>query len=748
MELKTGQVIGHYELLEQLGSGGMAVVFKAKDQKLDRHVALKFLPVQVGIKDQDKERFLLEAKTASALDHPNICTIYEINETMMGQLYIAMGYYEGETLREKIDRGPLSLKESLDITRQICLGLAKAHEKEIVHRDMKPANLIITSDGVVKILDFGVAKFQHKAQFTRTGSIIGTPGYMAPEQAAGQMVDQRTDIWAVGVLLYEMLTAHLPFEGENDLAMMYGIINEHHIPITNFKPQLSAKIQNIIKKVLTKEPNSRYQNSEQETRKMDAEISVIPSIAVLPLVDLSADRDQEYFCDGLTEEIINALTRIENLRVVSRNAAFHFKDQNLDIGQIGDRLNVQKVLEGSLRKGGNKIRVTMRLINVSDGFLLWADDYERELKDIFEIQDDISRSVVQNLKIKLVSTSESKILKKYTDDIEAFSAYLRGRFHWNKRTADSLEKSIEYFRQAIELDPAYALAYCGLADAYIILGIYGRLSPAKVMPRAIQAINSALKIDQTISEAHISLGCVESIYNWNWQEAEKHFLNGIKLNPNYSIGHQWYSINYLCPQGRFEDARTAVQNAFELEPISLVINATVGLVLYFARQFDEAVEYLTKTLEIEPEHPVTNFFLGRAYVQKSLYREAMNHFQRALKSYGDSTNMLATFAHAAALAGQREIAEKILRQLLELSKSMYVSAYDLASVYVGLKDFDAALNWLEKAYEERAYLLVYLQTDPIMDELHNKERYKKLIKKIFPEKVDENRKSGSQIPSI
>ena len=388
-------------------------------------------------------------------------------------------------------------------------------------------------------------------------------------------------------------------------------------------------------------------------------------------------------------------------------------------------------MEGSLRKGGNKIRVTMRLINVSDGFLIWADDYERELEDIFEIQDDISRSVVQNLKIKLASTSESKFLKKYTDNIEAFSAYLRGRFHWNKRTADSLEKSIDYFRLAIELDPAYALAYCGLADAYIILGIYGKFTPSQVMPQAIQAINTALKFDQTIPEANISLGCVESIYNWNWREAEKHFQGGIKLNPNLAIGHQWYAINYLCPMGRFDEARIAVQKAFELEPVSLVINATVGLVLYFSRQYDEAVEYLKKTLEIEPEHPVTNFFLGRAYVQQSRYPEAMNHFQQGLKSYGDSTNMLATFAHASALAGQQDLAEKILKQLLELSERMYVSAYDIASVYVGLKNHEKALNWLEKGYRERAYLLVYLETDPIMDELRDEERYQKIAKKIF-----------------
>jgi serine/threonine protein kinase/Tfp pilus assembly protein PilF len=748
MDLKPGQEIFHYQLLEQFGSSGMALVFKAMDKKLDRHVVLKFLPPQPDMDEKEKERFFMEAKTASSLDHPNICTIYEINKTEEGQVFIAMAYYDGETLKEKIERGPLSLKEAIHITVQICQGLQKAHNKGIVHRDIKPANIIVTTDQVVKILDFGVAKFQSKAHVTLPGTVIGTPGYMAPEQASGKNVDQRVDIWATGVLLYEMFTAHLPFEGDNELAIMYAIVNEKPLSIENFRPLESTQFQIIIDKVLEKDPDHRYQNMQEfladlesfetkpliarETRREVAPVPAMPSIAVLPLIDLSPDRDQEYFCDGLTEEIINALTRVKELKVISRNSAFQFKGGNLDISQIGRRLGVQKVLEGSLRKGGNRIRVTVRLINVSDGFLIWADDYERELEDIFAIQDDISRSVVNKLKIKLIDISETQLLKKYTENIDAFSVYLQGRFHWNKRTAESLETSIEFFKKAIELDSQYALAYAGLADARIVLGFYGKFRPPDVMPLALEAANRALEIDDMLAEAHISVGCVEAVYQWDWLNSEKQFQRGIELKEEYAVGHHWNAINYLTPLERFEEAQMSIQKALEFEPSSLVINSTVGLIYYFSRDYKKAIENLENTLQMEPDYPVTHFFLGRALVQVSRYDEAMDHFKKALKFYGDSTNMLATFAHAAALAGKQDITQKILIQLQDLSERMYVSAYDMASIYVGLGQADEALKWLEKAFDEHAYLLIYLKVDPLMDSLRAKKRFKKILQKVHP----------------
>jgi serine/threonine protein kinase/Tfp pilus assembly protein PilF len=746
MKLEAGTIIAHYRLEEKLGTGGMATVYKAFDTKLERYVALKFLPALVGIRDEDRDRFMQEAKTASALDHPNICTIYEINETDDGYVFISMAYYSGETLKDKITRGPLSIKEALHITKQICEGLGVAHEKGIVHRDMKPANVMVTDEGAVKILDFGVAKFEQKARFTTPGSVIGTPGYMSPEQASGKEVDYRTDIWATGVLLFEMLTAHLPFEGDNDLALMYSIVHQNPLALEDFRSHVPAGLNRIMERAMAKKPQNRYasmkefvadiaqinqeKGSDQETKILKPVENNHQSIAVLPFADLSPDQDQEYFSDGLSEEIINALTRIHGLRVVSRNASFQFKGQNLNISQIGRQLNTEKILEGSIRKVENRIRVIVRLINVSDGFLLWADEYEREFSDIFAIQDDISRSVVQKLQIKLIGTTGSRLIKRYTDNLEAYTTYLKGRFHLNKRTADSMEKSIGHFKKAIEMDNYYALAYAGLADAYIVLGLYGKDAPIELIPQAISAATDALEIDESLAEAHISLGCSKAIFQWNWEEAEAEFLRGIELKPEYAVAHHWYAINLLTPLGRFEEAEEEIRNAQEIEPLSLVINATVGLVLYFARQYDTAVDFFQKTLDMDLDYAISNFFLGRALVQTGQYREAMEYFQKGLKAYGDSTNMLATFGHAAAVAGKKDIALKILNQLLELSRKMYVSAYDVAAIYCGLKDFEQAFFWLEKAYDERAYLMIYLNVDPLMDPLRDQDRFQKLVQKI------------------
>ncbi len=751
MKLKPGRQISHYQILESLGIGGMATVFKAQDLKLDRFVALKFLPIQVGVNSEEKTRFIQEAKTASALDHPNICTVYEIDEAPDGQMFISMAYCEGETLKTKIERGPLSVKEAISIVRQVADGLSRAHEKGIIHRDIKPANLIVTPDNLVKILDFGVAKLQHKEIFTSTGSLIGTPGYMSPEQASGKSVDQRTDVWAVGTILFEALTAHLPFSGDSDLSLMYAIVNEPPLPLNKFRGNISPDLQRIVDRALSKLPELRYQDMKelftdlaqldkensisQETRVMTPVASPRgPSIAVLPFIDISPDKDQEYFCDGLTEEIINALSRIQGLQVVSRNSAFQFKGQTLDIQHIGQRLGVHKILEGSIRKGGNRIRIAVRLINVADGFLVWADDYQRELEDIFAIQDDIARSIVRKLEIDLAGLSETQVLKRYTSNLDAFNYYLRGRFQWNKRTAESLENSIEQFKNAIAIDPSYTLAYAGLADAYIVLGLYGRFSASEMMPQAIEAAHQALRQDEMLAEAHISLGCAQAVYQWNWEEAQKAFKRGIELKSEYATAHHWYAINYLAPLNRGAEALAAVNRAREIEPASLVINATVGLIHYFSRDYDAAVKSLQKTLELDPEFPVSNFFLGRAYVQQGRFKEAIDHFQKALKYYGDSTNMLATFGHAAALADKKEIAHKVLSQLQELSTRMYVSAYDIASIYCGLDDRDKALNWLEKAFQEHAYLLIYLNTDPIMDSLREEKRFQQIVQKIFSNK--------------
>jgi TolB-like protein/Tfp pilus assembly protein PilF len=459
-----------------------------------------------------------------------------------------------------------------------------------------------------------------------------------------------------------------------------------------------------------------------------------PSIAVLPFIDLSPQKDHEYFCDGLTEEIINALTHVESLRVVSRNSAFQFKGKHLDISDIGRKLKVQFILEGSIRKAANKVRITIRLINASDGYLRWAEEYDRDLSDIFAVQDEIAGAVINTLSSELselTGLQKKTLVKQYTDDSEAYTIYLKGRFLWNKRTAESLEQSIAYFKEAVRIDPRYALAHAALADANIVLGFYGKYPPDVVMPQAIQAAEAALDIDARLAEAHISFACAKAVYEWEWNKAEKHFKLGIELNQDYAIAHHWYAINYLTPLGRFDEAVKETIKALELESDSVVIGATVGLSYYFARQYDEAIRYLQRTLEIDPEFAVTNFFMGRVLVQKSMFREAFRYFQKALTRYGDSTNMLATFGHAAALAGKEGLAREILQKLLGLSEKMYVSPYDIASIYCGLHEDEIAFSWLARAVEERAYLSIYLKVDPIMNLLRPEPRFQYLLNTVF-----------------
>ncbi len=747
LKVKPEQEISHYKIVEKLGVGGMGIVYKAQDLKLDRFVALKFLPPQVGLDEDEKERFIQEAKTTSALDHPNICTIYEIDETEEGQVFISMACYEGETLRQKISRGLLSVQEAIQISIQILEGLSKAHDNGIIHRDIKPDNIILTIDGVVKILDFGIAKLKNTKQITRPGNILGTPRYMSPEQASGQDIDHRVDIWAMGVMLYEMLTCQLPFKGDNDLTMMYAIINEQPQPLSAIRSNISAGLQGVVEKALAKDPGDRYHQAmemaqdlrlleggkeiPEKTRIDLSPVPQTPSIVVLPLNDISPEKDQEYFCDGLTEEIINTLSRVEGLRVVARNSAFRFKKEQEDFAGIGRQLNVQTILEGSVQKSGNKLRIAIRLVSVADGVLLWAEKFDRQMDDIFAIQDEISQAVVGALKIKLIGVDEAHLMKRYTDNVEAYNTYLKGRFYWNKRTVEFLNKSIDHYNHAIKIDSNYALAYAGLADTYTTLGFYGAYPTTEVFPKAKSAAEKALQLDDMLAEAHISLGCISSVYDWDWAKAEQEFRRGIELNPAYPTAHHWYAINFLVPAGRFREAAEEIEQALHLDPVSLVINTTVGLTHYFSRNFDKAIEVYLKTLEMDPNYAVTNMFLGQAYVQKGLYEKAIEHFKIALKFYGDSTNMLAMFGNANALAGHPDVAANVLENLLDSSKKAHVSAYDLATLYAGLGDAASAINSLERAYEERAYLLVYLKVDPVLDKLRGFPEFAVLLQNIF-----------------
>jgi len=517
-----GRTISHYKILEKLGEGGMGVVYKAEDTTLRRAVALKFLPVALTREPEARERLAREAQAAAALNHPNICTIHEIDE-VEGQTFIAMEHVEGETLRARIRSAPLDIGEALDMAAQVAEGLAEAHAKGIVHRDIKPANIMITDAGRVKIMDFGLARTAGCGQLTKTGTTVGTVAYMSPEQARGAALDHRTDIWSLGVVLYEMLAGKRPFKGDHDQAVIYSILNEEPRAVSSIRPGVAAGLERILTGMLSKSPSSRYQTAQEIVTDLRADMDESesptlisraagsgspPSIAVMPFVDMSPGKDQEYFCDGMAEELINTLTKIRDLKVVARTSAFSFKGKTMDVREIGRRLNVEKVLEGSVRKSGNKLRITAQLINVADGYHVWSEKFDRDMEDIFAIQDEISLAIVDNLEITLLKKEEEALLKRYTEDLEAYNLYLKGIYFLRMYTAEGFQEAIRHFEQALQEDPNYALAYYGLAEVFYAISYWANVPPHDAYPQAKEYARKAIEIDEDIGEAHAALGLV------------------------------------------------------------------------------------------------------------------------------------------------------------------------------------------------------------------------------------------------
>ncbi len=777
----TGQTISHYKILEKLGEGGMGVVYKAQDTKLDRVVALKFLPSQFAYDEEDKQRFIHEAKAASSLDHPNICTFYEIGETDQRRLFIAMAFYDGTTVKDKIKKSPLPLQEAVDIAISVAQGLAKAHEKQIVHRDIKSDNIMVTSDGMVKIMDFGLARMKGATTITKAGATVGTVPYMSPEQARGEKVDHRSDIWSLGVVLYEMITGQHPFKSQYKDAIVYSILNENPQPVTSLRSGLPMELERILNKAMQKDRANRYQHAiemltdlkslrtdtvgisnNQLVKSMPrrrkhiylyggtAGLFIIfvlialylfplsklhpvknKSVAVLPFVNMSSDKEDEYFSDGITEELINVLSKLEGLNVAARTSSFVFKGKTEDISEIGRQLHVSTVLEGSVRRAGNKLRITAELIDVGDGFHLWSETYEREMRDVFAIQDEISRAIASSLKIKLVGAQGTRFTRHYTENTEAFQLYLKGRYYWNKRTPDELKKGIEYFTQAIDTDPNYALAYTGISDSYQLLAVpvSGVLAPMEAMPKAKEAASKALEIDTTLAEAHTSLAHVKDRYDWDWAGAETEYKRAMELNPNYATAHHWYST-YLTEMGRFEEAIAEVARARQVDPLSFSIDFSVGWTFYFARQYDKAIDQCLKVLAIDQNVHLMHWLLGQNYLLKKQYTEAIAEFQKSGDPTSDSTLQLAALAQGYAAAGERADAQNILNKLLERSRHKYIPSDLIALIYLGLHEKNQALAWLEKAYQERSMEMVFLNVEPMFDPLRSDPRFKALLEKM------------------
>jgi serine/threonine protein kinase/tetratricopeptide (TPR) repeat protein len=743
-----GQTISHYTILEKLGEGGMGVVYKAEDTKLKRNVALKLLPTSIS-NVAARRRFIHEAQAASSLDHPNICSIHEIDETPDGRMFIVMPCYEGETLQAKIERGLLEVEEMVSIAIQVASGLSKAHEKGIIHRDIKPGNIFVTTDQHVKIIDFGLAKLVGRPRLTKTGTTVGTTAYMSPEQAKGEIVDHRTDIWSLGVVSYEMATGRLPFRGDHEYALMYSILNEEPTPIADLRADVPIELERIINLTLAKIPKERYESArallidlKSFEKKIESEVSDgrgsriqrKPSVAVLPFVNLSTDKEQEYFCDGMSEEIINALTHVTGLHVVARTSVFAFKGRQTDIREIGRKLNVETILEGSVRKAGRRVRITAQLVNIADGYHLWSEKYDRDMEDIFAIQDEIGLAVADKLKVELFGVEKTAILKRHTLDLEAYNLYLKGIYFLRKYTVDGFSKAIDCFERALERDPGYALAYYGLTEVFYVTTYFGNKAPNEAYPRAKSYVKKALELDDTLGEAHAALGLVYAYYDWDWKRAESEMNQGLGLNPNSAMVHMSHSW-LLSLTERHNEAIIAARRAQELDPLSNIVNAHVGLACVWGRRYDDAIEELLATLTMEPSFYLAHYYLGLAYRAKSMIKEAIGEFERAVELGSGAPWPAMILAAAYFDSGKKTQGKGLFEELKRRAEHEYVPPMGFFYIQLARGEAEKALDWLKRACAQHDSFLPWCNVIPIQCyRIPDEPRFRELLIKAGLEK--------------
>jgi serine/threonine protein kinase/tetratricopeptide (TPR) repeat protein len=832
--ITNGTKLGRYEIRSKIGAGGMGEVYLAQDTKLERTVALKILPANVAADRQRMQRFIQEAKAASGLNHPNILTVHEIEQIDSVQL-IATELIDGETLRQHLNARRIIIAEALDVSMQIASALSAAHAAGIIHRDIKPENIMLRRDGIVKVLDFGLAKlierFDSEREVdaeaatealvqTEPGVVMGTAAYMSPEQARGKDVDARTDIFSLGAVIYEMLSGRAPFAGETAADIIGALIHKEPQPLSTLVPNIPAELQHIVSKALRKDRDERYQtvksllvdlktlkqeldfsaklersvspdskdaapkNStpaatvnavmenagtqaatarptssaeylvsrfKQRQRSFTAGLAVlllaaigfgywsytrrasnaapIESLAVLPFVNESGNAEVEYLSDGITESLINSLSQLPKLSVKARSSVFRYKGKEVDPQQVAKELSVQAILNGRVVQRGEDLALYLSLVDARNGNQIWGEQYNRKLTDLVALQSEIARDVSSKLRARLSGADERKLAKNYTENVEAYQLYLKGRYYLARLRPGETQKGILYLQQAIAIDPNYALAYVGLANAYRALALSGDVPPGEVFPKAKAAAQKAVELDDSLAEAHAVLGFTISWYDWDWSAAENHFKRALELNPNSADAH-WVYAGSISNLGRHAEALAEIKRARELDPLNLIINATEGLILVHAGRTDEGLAVLQKTSELDPNYWLAHLFASSAFMDKGMFAKAVAEASRARELSGVSSQPIAYAGYALAKSGKEKEARAELDELLKLSTQRYVPPYHIAFLYNGLNERDETLAWLERGYEKRDPKMVFLKVEPKWNNLRDDPRFQQLLRRM------------------